>query len=78
MYHTCEMQSIHLQQVSLRLKNFASAIIKAIPPVVCGRSESSGRSGLDMTMASVLAARLARNIPYTFCPGTFCNDTVDK
>lgn len=55
------------------LKYFAMASINTIPPVVDGRSESLGRIGVVNTTASVLAERLARRIPYTFCPGIFCN-----
>lgn len=55
------------------LKYFAMASISTIPPVVEGRSESFGRIGVVKTTASVLAERLARRIPYTFCPGMFWN-----
>lgn len=40
--------------------------MRPIPALVLSRSESGDLNGAEMTMASVLAARGALKIPYTF------------
>ena len=52
------------------MKYLARPSITTIPPYVCDRSEDLDLNGTERTTASVLAALLARNIAYTFWPGT--------